>query len=138
VGEQTHAKQEQLCYLAPMKTVAKVPVARLKKREDFVRLTQRGEKSVTKGFIMQTLPNEEGTVRLGFTASKKLSKKAVERNRAKRRLRSVSDKWTRLNPAFNCAPMDMCLVARRAVLDLPFDRLEQDLKRELKRRKCAL
>jgi ribonuclease P protein component len=121
-----------------MKCTARRPVIRLKKREDFVRLTRQGEKNVTRGFIIQSLPNSEEVVRLGFTASKKLSKKAVDRNRAKRRLRGVSDKWTRLNPNFNGPPMDVCLVARRAVLDLPFERLEQDLTRELKRRRCTL
>ncbi|MDD9911534.1 MAG: ribonuclease P protein component [Alphaproteobacteria bacterium] len=116
-----------------MKSLASIPVVRLKKRADFVRLRQRGGKAVTKGFILQYLAQPElKEVRVGFTATKKMAKSAVVRNRAKRRLKAVVDAVMRLNPNFKCAPTDICLIARYSTCDVPFDKMVKDLKRVLK------
>ena len=113
-----------------MKCAAQVPVIRLQRRSDFLRLTKRGRKFVFKGFILQALPNKESEVRIGFTASKKIGN-AVVRSRAKRRLRAVVDEVMRLNPNFSMAPHDICLIARFAVDDLPFTTLVANLKEAL-------
>lgn len=105
---------------------------RLKRRSDFVRLTHKGSYRVKPAFSMQYLPNELDTVRVGFTASKKLSKRAVDRNRAKRRLRAAADAWLRLHPHVQPpGGMDVCFIARQQVLEVCWDDLLQDVRKTL-------
>lgn len=71
--------------------------------------------------------------RVGYTASRKVGG-AVDRNRAKRRLRAVARK---VMPRLAPAGFDYVLVARTAVLTCPFVQLESDLTaalRELSRK----
>ena len=63
---------------------------RLKKRADFLQAT-KGIRRVTQSLTLETCPTPEPAegVRVGFTATRKLGG-AVERNRAKRRLRAAA------------------------------------------------
>ena len=68
-------------------------LARLKTRADFVRVAAGRRRAVRPAFIVQAAPrptkDASGTsVRVGFTASRKVGN-AVVRNRAKRRLRAI-------------------------------------------------
>lgn len=106
-------------------------IERLQKRADFVNLTQSGRKYVATSFLLQSLPQPQHSVtRLGFTATKKLGD-AVRRNRAKRRLRAVSDKLLRLNPKAAGPVMDIVLVARYGIFAQPFTELEAELTKAL-------
>ena len=72
---------------------------------------------------------EDGPVRVGFTVSKKVGN-AVERNRVRRRLREV----VRLSPPSRMRPgHDYVLIGRRAALERPFERIEQEFDRALRR-----
>ncbi|MEN8236657.1 MAG: ribonuclease P protein component [Pseudomonadota bacterium] len=101
---------------------------RLKRRQDFVRLAQQGMHWVTPGFILQcdSAPNDEehARIRVGFTASRRIGG-AVQRNRAKRRLRAVADM---VLSAKGAPGLDYVLVARGKVLTKDFQRLKQDLR----------
>ena len=101
-------------------------VQRLKRRSDFVLLTKRGHRQVAPAFVLQTLATNQPTIRIGFTASKKIGN-AVERNRAKRRLRALVDDVLAKNPTAQGPILDMVLVARFRVLDYTYDKLKQDL-----------
>ena len=68
-----------------------------------------------------------GVVRVGFTASRKVGG-AVERNRAKRRLRAAAEA---VLPLYGLPGNDYVLVARRETLTRPFDGLLGDLKSAL-------
>lgn len=104
-------------------------IERLQKRTDFVNLTQSGRKYVATSFLLQSLAQPlNTTTRLGFTATKKLGG-AVMRNRAKRRLRAVSDKLLRLNPNASGPVMDLVLVARYGIFSQPFTELEADIEK---------
>jgi len=74
-------------------------------------------------------PPEEGTgaLRVGFTASRKIGG-AVERNRARRRLRAAAQA---VLPLYGLAGNDYVLVARRETLTRPFEDLIADLKSAL-------
>ena len=59
----------------------------LSKRSDFV-AASKAEKYVGKSIIIQARPNSLQTIRVGYTASKRVGN-AVARNRAKRRMRAA-------------------------------------------------
>jgi ribonuclease P protein component len=67
--------------------------------------------------------------RVGFTATKKTIGRAVERNRAKRRLRAAA---AALLPLYGMGGNDYVLVARAATLTRPFADLLEDLAVTLK------
>jgi ribonuclease P protein component len=65
------------------------PTDRLKRREDFRRVQERGRKHHTKHFLVLVLPRgDEGPPRVGVTVTKKVGN-AVQRNRVKRLVREV-------------------------------------------------
>jgi len=106
---------------------------RLKKRSDFLRLSRIGAKWVTPGLILQAArrPNAEGTEppRVGFTVSRKVGN-AVERNRAKRRLKEAA---RQVMPVLARPALDYVLIGRHTTLTRPWPKLVQDLETALKR-----
>jgi ribonuclease P protein component len=96
----------------------------LQKRADFLKAAT-ARRQGTGGFLLQARDrgDQVGTVRVGFTASKKIGN-AVLRNRAKRRLRAVARE---LLPGLAQPGWDYVLVARpeatvtRAYADLTAD-----------------
>ncbi|MEM9422986.1 MAG: ribonuclease P protein component [Pseudomonadota bacterium] len=105
---------------------ALVPIDRLKKRVDFLRL-RRGRRISTPSFLIQYAPNSTDKVRVGFTVTKKLGN-AVVRNRIKRRLRAAVDE---VFPTCADANTDYVLIARPKALTRPYARLLDDLRRAL-------
>jgi ribonuclease P protein component len=108
-------------------------IARLKRRAEFLRVAGKGRKSVTPGLILQALRRPAGgepgaALRVGFTASRKVGI-AVERNRARRRLRAATDQVMRLHAA---PGHDYVLVARGETIRRPFTALLGDLEAALK------
>ena len=72
----------------------------------------------------------DDAVRVGFTVSKKVHKRAVVRNRIKRRLREIIRREARewLRPGH-----DYVIVARREALELTYARLCEETLRTIKR-----
>jgi ribonuclease P protein component len=104
----------------------------LRKRHEFLKVAASRRKSAEPGLVLQVgrKTRNQTTVesRVGFTASRKVGN-AVERSRAKRRLRSLAQNIM----ALEAEPgRDYVLVARRAILSRPYPLLEQDLRRALK------
>ncbi|PRX33837.1 ribonuclease P protein component [Meinhardsimonia xiamenensis] len=111
---------------------ASIRVERLKRRADFLRAA-RAQRRATPGFILQARRRgenepDEGRIRVGFTASKKVGG-AVQRNRAKRRLREIA----RLElPAHGRPGWDYVLVGRREVTaSRDFATMREELRRAL-------
>ncbi|HEV8026651.1 MAG TPA: ribonuclease P protein component [Stellaceae bacterium] len=113
------------------------PLPRLKRRAEFLRIAGSGRKSVTPGLILQVAPRPVATaearaslpaLRVGFTASRKVGI-AVERNRARRRLRAAVAQVMALHAA---PDRDYVLVARAATVRRPFAALKGDLETALR------
>ncbi len=114
-------------------------IERLKRRSDFLRIAAARCKSVTPGLILQAMTRKDDSadastekempIRVGYTASKKVGG-AVERNRARRRLRAVVAK---IIPDHAKPGYDFVLIARKETLTRPFPKLLEDLIKSLKR-----
>lgn len=117
-------------------------VGRLTRRPEFLAVAGTRRKQVTPGVILQARAHDaqqhpdpgEPPVRVGYTASKKVGG-AVERNRARRRLRAAVAEVL----AANAAPgHDFVLVARQETVHRPWAALKSDLEMALKRMKAWL
>ncbi|MEN4013562.1 MAG: ribonuclease P protein component [Bellilinea sp.] len=105
---------------------------RLRRLSDFMRVRQTG-KSYTHPFLVLTvLPNPDDELRIGVSAGKALGS-AVQRNRAKRRLRAA------MEPLITTLPKgwDLVLIARKPLLTARFENLCQAVSSLLQRAKLA-
>ena len=94
---------------------------RLTKRVEFQTVYDRGRRLQTRQFVAFVLFKEEGELRLGVVASRRVGD-AVRRNRAKRRLREV---FRRNRAGLEAISADVVLVARAGVGDATFRDLER-------------
>ena len=97
---------------------------RLKKRRDFL-AAAKGRRAPRRAFVLETRRREDdGPPRFGFTVSKRTAKKAVERNRIRRRLKEA----VRLTaPGRARSGHDYVLVGRPAALTENFAAIEAAL-----------
>ncbi len=109
---------------------AQKTLVRLTKRAEFVRLNTMGHKWTARSVVVQIAPNDAGALRVGFTVTKRLDKRAVVRNRARRRLRAAA---ADILPARLPPGTDIVLIARPGTLTAPYAALCDDLKWCLKR-----
>ncbi|MFV0430646.1 MAG: ribonuclease P protein component [Alphaproteobacteria bacterium] len=106
----------------------------LKKRKEFLAVSQSGEKWVTKAFVLQIRPwaNEEShgdaSLRFGITASKKTGN-AVRRNRIRRRIRALAKE---ILPIASNPRYDFVFIARFDAWDKDYTQLKADLYHSLK------
>ena len=107
---------------------AGVPASRLKKRRDFLRAASRGKRAARPGLVIQASATEPGSLRLGFTVTKKVGN-AVVRNRARRRLKEAA----RLAlPGLGLDGWDLVLIGRDGTGGRDFRQLLGDLRGALK------
>lgn len=106
-------------------------VCTLKRRPEFLRIAAKGKKSVTPGLVLQACrhAHSSGRVRYGLTASRRVGG-AVERNRARRRLRAAAQA---VLPVHAATGYDYVLIARAAAVTRPYAMLVRDLENALKR-----
>ena len=107
-------------------------INKIKKRHDFLRVAAGQRKWITPAMIVQfeSIPdNEIFELRVGYTASKRVGN-AVIRSRAKRRMREVA---RQVLGKFAHVGYDYVIIARREIINYPFNELIRDLKWALKR-----
>lgn len=97
----------------------------IRKRADFLAANGHGQKWVSQGLIVQVRPNDLGEKRVGYTVTKKTDKRAVVRNRIKRRLRAAA---ADILPRLAKGGTDYILIGRAATEKREFDQLCKDLK----------
>jgi ribonuclease P protein component len=103
----------------------------MRKRADFLR-AQKGRRQSAPGLTLEACSSPPakaapGAARIGFTASRKVGG-AVERNRAKRRLRAAAAATL---PLLAREGHDYVLIARTATLSRQFAELIRDLSKAL-------
>ncbi len=101
---------------------------RLRVRSQFLTVA-RGERAVTPSLILQAVRRGDGEPMLGFTVSRKVGN-AVERNRAKRRLREAA---RAVAPAQALPGRHYVIVGRRATLSASYASILEDLTRAFAR-----
>ncbi len=96
---------------------------RLRRNNDFRAVREQGRRHDGGAFLLTWClrPGPTGPARVGVVASRAAVGGAVERNRAKRRLRAVYRKHQQFVPA----GLDLVLTARAALLRLEFSEVEQ-------------
>lgn len=105
---------------------------RLLNRADFLSAASRGKKWVAPGLIVQLLVQpDQDSIRLGLTASRKVGG-AVERNRARRRLRALAHE---VLPQSGLPACDIVLIAKTATISRKAPDLRKDLEWCLKKLK---
>lgn len=102
---------------------------RLRKRQDFDSVYKKGKSYSCKYLKVYVLNTDLPQQRCGFSISKKVSKKAVERNKLKRQLSFVLRE--ELKSLKN--GMDIVFVVRGVILELSFDDIKYNVKELLKK-----
>lgn len=106
--------------------------SRMRKREEFVTLTKKGDRVITKGLVLQCAGTHSKDIslkepKLGFTASKKVGG-AVIRNRSKRRLKEASRELYKNHPKLFKKGYSYNFIARYSTAERPFGNLVRDMK----------
>lgn len=99
------------------------PTARLKKRSEINKCRDTGEKVYSKHFLLLVCEASTGESRLGITVTTKIDKRAVVRNRIKRRIREIF----RLNRHRLKKEIDVVVVARRDSGVIEFADFEREI-----------
>ena len=100
--------------------------ARLRKRPEFLTLSQTGRKIHSAHFVIVSGKNESGKTRLGITVSSKVGN-AVVRNRIKRSVRE----FFRRRRAELHAGQDILVIARKSAGEMSSDRIAAEMSRSL-------
>ena len=103
---------------------------RLKKRKEVENVFKKGKKSISQSVIIFYTPSDSEKSRFAFSVSKKISKKAVVRNKVKRRLREIIRK--EIIPSLK-ASLDCLVIARKEILEKNYHESEGELKRIFKK-----
>jgi len=108
--------------------------ARLRSRAEFTAVQSGGRRAPGKYLTLLGRPNSLGRDRLGIIASKRVGG-AVERNRAKRRVRELFRRDD-TRPA-GAAELDLVVIVRSDLVDAPFESVAADFRAALKKLRGA-
>ncbi|MFH2063354.1 MAG: ribonuclease P protein component [bacterium] len=96
---------------------------RLLTKKDFSRLFSKGRIFHGRGLSAKVAPNGLQLTRFGLVISTKVSKRAVARNKVRRRLRSIVG---RMLPEIRTG-LDVAILARKEVLDMTFKEIDDSV-----------
>jgi len=94
---------------------------RLKKKKDFDRVVQWGKTANGRFLVLKSAKNELENSRIGFVVSKKISNRAVVRNKVKRRLRAaVKGFLPNIRPSY-----DIALFTKKGIEEKDFPEIKE-------------
>jgi len=104
-------------------------INRLAKKKDFERVFKEGRSSYTKLTGVKSAPNDLAIIRFGILVGTKVSKKAVDRNKIKRRVREIiRGKLNDLKNGFDCI-----IITLPGIINHDFEEIKKDLEFNFKR-----
>ncbi|HLD82155.1 MAG TPA: ribonuclease P protein component [Patescibacteria group bacterium] len=106
--------------------------SRIRLSRDYERLFQYGRSFHTPYLTLKTVQNQQDLNRFGIVVSNKVDKRAVVRNKMKRRLRAAARKY---EPAFTKRGVDCAFFAKKEVLTLSSEELSENVETLLKKAK---
>ncbi|MSS20033.1 ribonuclease P protein component [Pseudoramibacter porci] len=99
-------------------------ITSLKNSKNFDRVFHHGQRFGNRHFQFYYLKNRKSTNRLGIIVSKKVSKRAVVRNKVKRRIRaSYQNELEQIQQGY-----DLIIVAKKRCADDPYRDLDRSLR----------
>ncbi|MDD5750091.1 MAG: ribonuclease P protein component [Candidatus Pacebacteria bacterium] len=102
---------------------------RLKKKNDFARVMRQGSTAAGGCLVLRFCANQQEASRIGFVCSKKVAKRAVARNRVKRRLREIVRMMLPdIRPGY-----DMVFLTRPGMAETGFDEMKLIAEKLLKK-----
>jgi len=102
---------------------------RLKKKKEFERVFKKGKAKKKDFLFIKFVKNDQNATRFGFVVSKKISKKAVVRNKVKRRLREAArEMLSEIKPGY-----DVVIVAQKGIEKQDFFQIKNQLKQLLRK-----
>jgi ribonuclease P protein component len=102
---------------------------RLRKKEDFQKVYQKGFFSALGDISLKKAPNTLALTRIGFIVEKKFFKKAVHRNRIKRILRAFAQK----NISLVSPGLDVVIFYRSKEKEIDSKKITSDLEKLFKK-----
>jgi len=103
---------------------------RLTKKKDFERAYKEGRGIKKDSLFLKIIENDQPFTRIGIVISKKVSKKAVIRNKIKRRIREIVRKMN-LIPGF-----DIVIVTFPQIKEKDFKQIEEEINQLFIKAKC--
>lgn len=102
---------------------------RLRTKADFDYVFKKGKIYHSKGISAKVAKNKLGITRLGFIISTKVHKKAVKRNKVRRRLRTIFGRHLQDLKS----GLDVVILTRKDVLEMSFDDLKESAEHLIKK-----
>ncbi len=102
---------------------------RLKKKKDFEKVLKQGENIRGSVMYFKVLKTKEPEPRIGFIVSKKVSPKAVERNKARRRMKeAVRSSLDSLKKG-----TDIVIIALPKIKEKSFEEIKEEIQKTFKK-----
>lgn len=98
-------------------------IYRITKDREYQAIYRRGRYQSTALFSVHYLPSKKGVSRVGIVVSKKITKKATERNHLKRQVREI---MLDIHPRI-VSPFDIVITAKASSLTSKYDALKKNL-----------
>ncbi len=96
---------------------------RIRKRPEILKLQESGSKAFSRHFLLIVKPGSNASSRIAITVTRKIDKRAVGRNRLKRRVREIFRRnHNRLAQSF-----DILVIARKNAVDLPLSEIQREI-----------
>lgn len=104
---------------------------RLKRKKDFEKVLRKGKLLAKNFLILKTVKNNLKTSRIGVVVSRKVSKKAVLRNKAKRKIReAVRTNIKKIKPGY-----DLIFFTKKGIEKKSFSEIKKEIEKLIVRAK---